>query len=126
MKSFRLDPDSVKDVLKGWPLMLILIIAGSLLAWLSVRYEWVRIFVPLVFGVAIGPTIGSQLRQKYPTATGLWLLTIGMTTCLIGVLARMAFPSWQGTGFDLSWLGITFCSILAFVIINAGNKDVVR
>lgn len=83
-------------------------------------------FWGLILGVALSPRVAGQLRQRYPTAKHLWLLSIGMTVILLGVTLRMAFPTWQGAGFDLSWLGIAFFSILLFVLINRGNKDVLQ
>lgn len=65
-----------------------------------------------------------QLHRRYPTARHLWLLSIGMMTSLVRVTARMAFSVWQGSRFDLVWLGVTFFSILAFVLVNRGSKDV--
>lgn len=125
MKSFRLDRDSVEEVIQGWPLFLVIVIIGSAVAWFATAYIWGRILIPLLFGVALGPRIVGQLRQRYPTAKQLWLLSIGMATMLAGVTARMAFPSWQGIAFDLPWLGVAFSSILVFVLVNRGNKDVV-
>ncbi len=125
MKSFRLDLDSVQEVVEGWPVFLVSIVLGTATAWFATNYLGARILTPLLFGIALGPRLIGALRQKYPTAKQLWLLSIGMATVLVGVTARMAFPSWQGAGFDLSWLGVAFFSILAFVLVNRGNKDVV-
>lgn len=125
MKSFRLDPDSVDDVVEGWPLFLVSLILGGAVAWLATTYLWGRILTPLLFGIALGTRMVRRLRQTYPTARQLWLLAIGMATIVIGVTARMAFPTWQGAGFDLPWLGVAFFSILAFILVNRGNKEVV-
>lgn len=125
MKSFRLDPDSVHEAIEGWPVFLLAIVLGTASAWFATTYQWSRILTPLLFGVALGPRLVSGLRQKYPTGKKLWLLSIGMATALVGVMARMAFPSWQGAEFDLPWIGVAFISILAFVVVNRGSKDVV-
>jgi len=39
---------------------------------------------------------------------------------------RVTFRAWQGTNFDLAWLGVSFVTILAFVVLNRGNKDVIN
>ena len=49
-----------------------------------------------------------------------------MATLTLGVAARMAFPQVQGPSFDLAWLGVSFGSILAFVVANRHDDDVVR
>lgn len=125
MRSFRLDPDSVQDVVESWPWMLATLIPAVGLGYLAVTYEWARMLVPIAFAAALGPRAIIVWRQHYPTAKQLWLLSVGMTTLLIGVALRMAFPAWQGSAFDLTWLGVAFLTILAFVLINRGNKDVV-
>lgn len=125
MKSFRLDPDSVQEAIAGWPVFLLAIILGTATAWFATTYQWSRILTPLLFGIALGPRFVGGLRQKYPTANQLWLLSIGMATALVGVTARMVFPSWQGAEFDLPWIGVAFVSILAFVVVNRGDKNVV-
>lgn len=125
MRSFRLDPDSVDEVVESWPLFLVALVIAIPLGLLAANNPWGRILIPMLFGVVLGPRIVGRLRRSYPTAKHLWLLSIGMMTSFIGVLARMAFPDWQGAGFDLTWLGIAFFTILAFVLVNRGNKDVV-
>lgn len=124
MKSFRLDPDSVDEVVEGWPFFLITIVVCLILAWLSTIYEWMRVLVPITLGVALGPRMFGELREKYPTAKQLWMLSTGKMVCLIGVIAWMAFPKWRGTSFDLCWLGVAFLLILGFVLINRRSKDV--
>jgi len=127
MRTFRLDPDSVRDFVTSWPLVLACTAVGSAIAMLATTHHWGRILIPVLFGIALGPRlVDGQLREKYPTAKHLWLLSIGLMTSLIGIIARMAFPGWQGTGFDLTWLGTAFFSILAFVLVNHRNKDVVQ
>ncbi|HVX13700.1 MAG TPA: hypothetical protein VHC22_21135 [Pirellulales bacterium] len=125
MKSFRLERRSVEEFVEGWPVFAISIVGGVLLGWLQATYPLARVFIPLSFGFAFGPRMVGQLRHKYPTAKQLWLLSVGFTTCLVGVAARMAFPAWQGGRFDLVWVITAFVFILAFVLVNRGNKEVV-
>ena len=125
MKSFRLDLASVEELIEGWPVLVISVVGGALAGWLQATYAWARVLIPLFFGLAIGPRIAGRLRQKYPTAKQLWLLSVGVATSLVGVTARMAFPAWQGGGFDLVWVGAAFVFILAFVLVNRANKEVV-
>ena len=125
MKSFRLDPDSVRDITEGWPVFLVALMLSIPVSLFATTFLWGRILVSLLLGVALGQRLSGRLRQSYPTANHLWLLSIGMSTMIVGVAVRMAFPVWQGTAFDLSWLGVAFFAILAFMLLNRGNKKVI-
>ena len=127
MRSFRLDPDSVTDFLRSWPFVLFGGLLAAAIALISKDYSWARLSIPLLMGICLGPRLFvGRIREQYPTARHQWLLSIGMMTALIGVVLRMAFPTWQGSDFDLTWLGVSFFTILAFVLLNRGNKDVVK
>lgn len=127
MRSFRLDPASVPELLRSWPIMLTGAAVGSVLAYLGTTYGWARPLVPLLLGIGVGPgLLVGGIKQRYPTACHLWLLSTGMMTALVGVALRMAFPAWQGSRFDLTWLGISFVTISAFVLLNRGKKEVLR
>ncbi len=127
MRSFRLDAESVETLVESWPLILVSAVAGVGLSVFARDSPWGQLLIPLLYGVALGPSLLSgQLRRQYPTARHLWLLAIGMTTSGVGLVGRMTFPAWQGTAFDLTWLGISFFSILTFVLVNRRNKDVVQ
>jgi hypothetical protein len=67
-----------------------------------------------------------KLRSKYPKATCIWLISIGMTSVAIGVFARMLLPSLQGALTDYVWIVVSFTTILAFVVINRHDPDVLR
>ena len=83
--------------------------------------------MPLLFGICLGPSLfAGRIEETYPTARHHWLVSIGTMTALIGVVLRMTFPTWQGSAFDLTWLGVTFFTILGFVLLNRGNKEVIR
>jgi hypothetical protein len=127
MRSFRLDPDSVTDFLRSWPVLLLGGLIAAMVVFLGSAYWWTRILLPVLMGVCVGPRLFvGRIREQYPNARHVWLLSIGMMTALVGVVARMAFPAWQGSKFDLTWLGVTFFTILAFVLLNRGDHDVVH
>lgn len=126
MKSFRLDHDSVTEFLQSWPVFIAGGLIGSTVVVIGRDQWWSRLFIPLL-GVCLGPRLFvGRMRERYPTARHLWLLSIGTMTALLGVVLRMAFRAWQGTAFDLTWLGVSFFTILAFVVLNRGNKDVIK
>jgi hypothetical protein len=130
MKSFRLDRDSVREFFDSWPALVIAAILGGLSVYFGVTQVWGRVAALLVFGVYGGyllrGRVGERLQEKYPSARWVWLVAVGMTTAGFGVATRMAFPQVQGSAFDLTWLAISFLSILVFVIVNRKNKDVVQ
>jgi hypothetical protein len=130
MKSFRLDPSSVSEFLDSWPALLIGASLAGVLISLGIAHPWGRVGSVLLCGVYGGYRLrgvaSDRLRERYPNARLHWLLSIGMATLTVGVLARMAFPEVQGTSFDMAWLGLSFGSILAFVIANRKDGDVVR
>ena len=127
MRSFRLDPDSINDFVKCWPWILFWALVGCAIGIFCTAYLWGRILIPIVFGIALGPRLfDGHIQKRYPTAFCVWLVSLGLMTCLVGVTLRMSFPHWQGTGFDTAWLGVAFISILAFVLLNRENSDVFR
>ena len=129
MKSFRLDSDSVAEFFDSWRALL----AGALLAcisiYLGITHLWGPVCALLIFGIYGGyllrGVLAQQFREKYPGARWIGLLTVGFSTATIGVTTRMAFPDRIGPVFDLAWLGVSFFSILAFVIANRRNLHVV-
>ncbi len=52
MKSFRLDPDSLQEVVEGWPLFLVEIIIATVVAVFARASWWGRLLVPSLFGIA--------------------------------------------------------------------------
>jgi hypothetical protein len=107
---------------------------GGLLAGFSVYLGLVHLWGPIC-GILIGGTCGAylirgvtarRLQESYPSARSIWLLTAGITTAVFGAATMMALPRSLGTGFDLAWLGISFFSILGFVLVNRNNADVIR
>lgn len=125
MKSFRLEPVSVEQLVESWPAVVILVALGALFGRLQVTYAWARVLIPVFLGFALVPLSIGRLRHKYPTAKQLWLLCSGAGVCLVGVATRTAFPAWQAERFDLVWVGTSFFLILAFVVANRGDKEVV-
>ncbi|WP_157605179.1 hypothetical protein [Schlesneria paludicola] len=82
--------------------------------------------IPALLAISVGPRLfDGSIKDRYPSARHAWLLSIGMTALIVGVVLRMAIPAWQGQLFDLTWLGIAFFAILTFVILNRDHKDVV-
>jgi hypothetical protein len=130
MRSFRLDADSVTELLDSWPAFIIAPLLFVLFAYLGITHLWGRVCAVLIFGIFGGfmlrGVIARQFREQYPGARSLWLLTVGQTSAAVGVATMLAFPEGLNTPFNLSWLGISFFSILLFVIVNRKNRNVVR
>ena len=130
MKSFRLDIDSVNDAIESWPaLLLALAVSASLayLGWLDAAWRGTLIvFGAIYFGYAMRGTFSYGLRSKYPNAACIWLVSIGLTSAALGVIARMLLPSLQGGSTDCVWIGVSFTTILAFVVINRRDPDVLK
>jgi hypothetical protein len=130
MRSFRLDSDSVAHFLDSWPSLVIGALLAGVCVYVGINQPWGRVAAVLLCGVYGGYLLrgvtSKRLRRRYPNASYLWLLSAGMATMTLGVATRMAFPDVQGTTFDLAWIGVSFVSILAFVLANRGDEDVVR
>lgn len=130
MKSFRLDTDSINDAVESWPTLLIaLAISASLvyLGWLDAAWRGTLIvFGAIYFGYTMRGTLTHGLRSKHPNASCIWLVSIGMTSAALGVIARMLLPSLQGGMTDYVWIAVSFSTILAFVVINRHDPDVLQ
>lgn len=130
MRSFRLDPDSVAGFLGSWSALVAGAVLACLTVYLGITHLWGRVCAMLVCGIYGGCLLrgvaAHRLREQYPAARRVWLLSVGLTTLVVGVATRMAFPQTQGTAFDLSWLGASFLTILVFVVANRKDKDVIR
>jgi peptidoglycan/LPS O-acetylase OafA/YrhL len=123
MKSFQLDPDSVEDFRETWPLWLVALLGGAVIAVFAARYWWGRLLTTVQYGVTLGPSLlTGRLRRRYPTARHLWLLSIGMVTILVGVITMMARLGPNFSTLDSVWLCVAFFAILAFVLLNRGNN----
>lgn len=130
MRSFRLDHRSIQTFIDRWP---VLLVAAAISGWLlyagwfhAIWRAPLIVFTALYFGYTLRGLLTSKLRAKYPKAAHLWLLSIGMTSVMLGVLARIAMPALQGGFADYSWLMISFSTIFAFVIINRRDPDVLK
>jgi len=130
MKSFRLDFDSVKDTIDSWPAIIVSTIICGLLAYFGwfdpTRRITLVVFAALYFGYALRGSLTQSFRAKYANASYLSLLSIGMCSATFGVLGRMIFPAQQGGLLDYVWLAISFTTILAFVLVNRRDTDVVQ
>ncbi|MFN5392268.1 MAG: hypothetical protein ACK5EO_00085 [Planctomycetota bacterium] len=130
MKSFRLDTDSINDAIESWPALLAALTVNAGLAymgWFDAAWRGVLIiFGAVFFGYSLRGVLTHKLRSKYPKATCIWLISIGMTSVAIGVFARMLLPSLQGALTDYVWIVVSFTTILAFVVINRHDPDVLR
>ena len=130
MKSFRLEGDSVAEFLDSWPSWSIGALLAVAFVYIGIGHPWGRVAGVVLCGVYGGYLLrgvaSERLRKRYPNAQRHWLLSIGMATLTLGVATRMAFPRVQGSSFDLAWLGVSFGSILAFVLVNRHDEDVVR
>ena len=130
MKSFRLDTNSINAFFESWPAFLsALAISGALMyaGWFNATCQGLLIaFSALYFGYALRGRLTENLRAKYPNATHLWLVSIGLTSAAIGVVTRLLMPSLQGSYTDYIWIAISFSTILAFVVMNRRDRDVVK
>jgi hypothetical protein len=130
MKSFRLDTESIYDAIESWPAILIALAISAFLTyagWFNVKWRGILVvFAAVYFGYALRGVFAHNLRAKYPNAKSIWLLSVGMTSVLLGVLARMLLPSLQGVLTDYVWIIVSFSTILAFVVINRHDPDVLK
>ena len=130
MRSFHLDTDSVADFLDSWPALILGVVLAGLSFVLGVTQLWSRVVAILfvaVYGVfLLRGVIAQRLRAQYPGARWIWLLSVAFTSSTIGVATRMAVPTMRVPSFDLAWLGVTFLSVLTFVLANRNDEHVVR
>lgn len=128
MKSFRIDTDSVNDAVESWPALLIALAISATLAywgWLDAACRATLVaFGAIYFGYVLRGALTRGVRSKYPNASCLWLLSIGLTSATLGVIVRMLFPSLQGGLTDYVWLAVSFLTILSFALINRHDPDV--
>ena len=82
------------------------------------------VFGAIYFGYALRGTLTSNLQSKYPNAICIWLVSIGVTSAALGMIARMLLPSLQGGFTDYVWIAVSFTTILSFVLINRRDTDV--
>lgn len=84
MKSFRLDTDSINDAIESWPALLaaLAISAGlAYMGWFDPAWRGLLIiFAALFFGYSLRGAFTHKIRLKYPNATCIWLISIGMTS----------------------------------------------
>lgn len=130
MKSFQLDKDSIRDAIESWPAVIIAVAVFGIVSyfgWFVAMWRATLIGMAAVyFGYVFRGMAYQKLRSQYPNASHISLLSIGMCACIFGVLARMLFPHLQGGVVDYTWLSISFTTILAFVVINRRDKDVLK
>ena len=130
MKSFQLDTESIHDAIESWPAILIALAISVFLTyagWFNVTCRGILVvFAAVYFGYALRGVFARSLRAKYPNAKSIWLLSIGMTSVLLGMLARMLLPSLHGVTTDYVWIVVSFMTILAFVVINRHDPDVLK
>ena len=128
LKSFRLDTDSIKDAIDSWPVILVAVALCGLFAtlgWSDATWRVTLIaFGAIYFGYAFRGSLTQNLRSKYPNASCMSLLSICSFAVTFGLLVRMIFPTLQGGFLDYVWLSISFTTLLAFVVINRRDPDV--
>ena len=128
LKSFRLDTDSIKDAIDSWPVILVAVALCGLFAtlgWSDATWRVTLIaFGAIYFGYAFRGSLTQNLRSKYPDASCMSLLSICSFAVTFGLLVRMIFPTLQGGFLDYVWLSISFTALLAFVVINRRDPDV--
>jgi hypothetical protein len=130
MRSLRLDADSVTELSDSWPAFIIAPLLALLFAYLGSTHLWGRFCAVLICGIFGGfllrGVVARRFRAQYPGARWLWLLTVGQTSVVVGVATMLVFPDRRSIPFDPCWLGISFFSILLFVLVNRKNREVVR
>lgn len=130
MKSFRLDRESVSDVARGWPQLLAglaIMLALTYLGWsVPVWRIILAIFIGTYFGGIFSGGFQRSLVARYPNARFHRLLSIGLLTATSGVICRMTFPTVQGGFLDIAWILFSFVFILAFVLLNRHDPDVMK
>ena len=130
MKSFRLDSESVRDVVDGWPTL----VAGTAIFVLLAYFGWrdavwrsaFVVFGAIYIGYVLRNGLTNILRSKYPDAEKIWLLSIGFSAIAFGIGTRIVYPSIVGGMTDKVWLAISFSTILAFVVLNRHNPEVLK
>jgi len=130
MKSFRLSRESISEFSESWPILL----AGAAITLGLLYLGWFkpfwRIFLVLFAGAYFGCVLRGRFHRRlaaqYPNARFVPVLSIGLLVFTGGVICRMALPAIQGGSFDIVWLAVSFVCILAFVILNRHDPDVVQ
>ncbi len=129
-RSFHLDKSTATELADSWPAILLgLLITGLLLylSWFNQAWRVLLIaFGAVYFGYVLRGNLTKRLRSQYPHAMYQWLLSIGLTSAALGVFARMLLPNLQGGVTDMVWVTISFSTILAFVLINRRDPDVLN
>ena len=130
MESFRLDPDSVAEFLRIWPALAVVAVLSGLAAYFGILHPVVRVSEVVSLGVFGGHVFqgvaAQRLRDQYPGARGIWLLSVGATALVVGGASHVIFPDARVPAFELSWCGVAFFTILAFALVNRNNKHVIR
>jgi hypothetical protein len=130
VNSFKLDTESVREFLKYWPLHILIFLMLLTQAFFGVFNVAVAMTLNHVYGLYLGFIFRGQfhesLREKYPHARYMLLLSAGIGIATMAVLLRMIYPQLQGTVFDGCWTIVSFMLILSFVVINHKDKDVMR
>lgn len=130
MKSFRLDRRSVAHCIQSWPLIVVAVGASVWLGYLgwfdAVWRVSLVVFAGLYFGYIVRGSLAQNLKDRYPNARFIGLLSVGLVVATLGVGTRMAFPDTQGGLLDIVWLAVSFVFILTFVVINRHHPDVLR
>ena len=130
MKSFRLDRESVTDFMESWP---VLVASVALCVWLGYvgwsNVVWrvvLVLYAGAYFGYVVRGRLFGNLRERYPNARWIGLLSVGLSVMTLGVVARMAFRETQGGLLDMVWLSLSFICIFTFVVANRRDPDVWR
>src|SRR5688500_3472913 len=95
MRSFRLDPNSVREFRRlGLWLVLIVIVIGVAL-YFDVDSRTAKIAFVVSIGIMVleglRKPIGSRIRERYPNARALWLVGFTSLFFLAGLMIRMIF-----------------------------------
>src|SRR5437867_6288552 len=97
MKSFRLDRESVGDFIESWPIIVVSVALSLLLAYLGWLDAVWRIFLVLFagayFGYVLRGMLSQNLKERYPNARWIGLLSVGLVVATLGVVVRTAFAA---------------------------------
>lgn len=130
MRSFRLDRDSFPTP-GGWIALAVAAALALATTWGGAfsgarGRAWLAAFGVLTVAMLARDLIAGRLAERFPEARGRWLLGAGLVVLTSGVAFLLASPRSARGPVDLVWLGPAFGLILAFVVLNRGDRDVVE
>src|SRR5690349_24789172 len=100
MKSFRLDRESVSKFIESWPMLAIsaaICLGLAYVGWTNAFWRVLLVvYAGAYFGYVVRGRLFANLRERYPNARWIGLLSVGLSVMTLGVLSRMAFHAQGG------------------------------